>query len=118
MPSETSTYDPVEPNSLQPATLATQVEAALAGVASATDLDQLKAQRLAHDGDNSPLARANREIGLLPPAARKAAGTRLGDARMQVRAAIAQRQTELEVERDARVLVDEAVDVTLPWDRR
>src|SRR5674536_204424 len=27
------------------------------------------------------------------------------------------RQVELEVERDARVLVEEAVDVTLPWDR-
>jgi phenylalanyl-tRNA synthetase alpha chain len=118
MPSETSTYDPVEPNSLQPATLATQVDAALVGVARTTSLDQLKAQRLAHDGDNSPLALANREIGLLPPAARKAAGQRLGDARTQVRAAIAARTVELEAERDARVLVEEAVDVTLPWDRR
>jgi phenylalanyl-tRNA synthetase alpha chain len=118
MPSETSTYDPVEPNSLQPETLATHVSAALAAIARASDLDHLKLQRLAHDGDNSPLAIANREIGLLPPAARKAAGQRLGEARAQVRAAIIGRQTELEAERDARVLVDEAVDVTLPWDRR
>jgi phenylalanyl-tRNA synthetase alpha chain len=118
MPSETSTYDPVEPNSLQPETLAANVAAALGAIARASDLDELKAERLAHDGDHSPLAIANREIGLLPPAGRKAAGQRLGDARTQVRAAIAARQDELELERDARVLVDEAVDVTLPWDRR
>src|ERR687892_586671 len=33
-------------------------------------------------------------------------------------AALAERQTALEAERDERVLVEEAVDVTLPWDRR
>src|ERR1700749_517612 len=118
MPSETSTYDPVEPNSLQPETLAANVAAALADIGVAADLDALKAQRLAHDGDHSPLAIANREIGLLPPAGRKAAGQRLGDARGQVRAAISARQAELELDRDARVLVEETVDVTLPWDRR
>src|SRR5918996_1982683 len=32
-------------------------------------------------------------------------------------AALAERQTALEAERDERVLVEEAVDVTLPWDR-
>ena len=35
----------------------------------------------------------------------------------QVRAALEARQAELEAERDARVLVEEAVDVTLPYDR-
>jgi phenylalanyl-tRNA synthetase alpha chain len=118
MPSETSTYDPVEPNSLQPETLASNVATALAAIGSSATLDELKVQRLAHDGDNSPLAIANREIGLLPPAARKAAGQRLGEARGQVRSAIATRQGELERDRDARVLVEESVDVTLPWDRR
>jgi len=34
-----------------------------------------------------------------------------------VRTALEARQAELEAERDARVLVEEAVDVTLPWDR-
>jgi phenylalanyl-tRNA synthetase alpha chain len=118
MPSETSTYDPVEPNSLQPETLAGNVRLALTDISQAASLDQLKVQRLAHDGDSSPLAIANREIGLLPPAARKAAGQRLGEARTQVRAAIVARQDELERDRDARVLVEETVDVTLPWDRR
>jgi len=79
---------------------------------------ELKAARLAHAGDRSPLTLANREIGALPPQARKDAGVRLGAARRSVADAVAARQAELEAERDARVLVEETVDVTLPGDRR
>jgi phenylalanyl-tRNA synthetase alpha chain len=111
-------YDPVEPNELQPATLARGVDDACAAIAAAGTLDALKSVRLAHDGDQSPLAAANRAIGVLPPAARKAAGQRVGAARAQVRTAIAARQAELEADRDTRVLAEEAVDVTLPSDRR
>ena len=117
MPESTS-FDPVEVSTLAPDAIARNVAAALAAIAAASDLDELKAARLAHDGDRSPLALANREIGALPPAARKAAGQRVGAARGEVRAALEARAIELEAERDARVLVDEAVDVTLPWDRR
>ena len=91
--------------------------AALAAVAAATDLDALKEARLAHSGDRSPLALANREIGRLAPADKAAAGKLLGATRGRLNAAIAARQTELEAERDARVLVEESVDVTLPADR-
>ena len=62
-----------------------------------------------------PLALANREIGALPPPAKAEAGKRVGEARGPVTKALAARQAELEAERDARVLVEEAVDVTLPW---
>jgi len=117
MPPANPGFDPVEPNSLQPATLLSNVEEALAAIDRAADLDQLKAVRLAHDGDRSPLALANREIGLLPPTAKKAAGQRVGQARGQVRDAVAARQAVLDAERDKRVLVEETVDVTLPWDR-
>src|SRR5437879_2849011 len=86
-------YDPVEPSALQPDQLQHNVDDALAAIAKAADLDELKA-------------------------ARAAAGKRVGEARGAVRAALDARQAELEAERDARVLVDEAVDVTLPWDRR
>jgi len=113
----TESFDPVEVAALQPAAIDTNVDAALAAFAAAQDLDGLKAARLAHDGDRSPLALANREIGALPPAARAAAGKRVGDARRTVRDAHAARERQLEAERDARVLVDEAVDVTLPTDR-
>ncbi len=110
-------FDPVEVAVLSEAELAAQVDAALAAIAAAADLDALKQVRLAVAGDRSPLALANREIGALPPAARKDAGQRIGTARGAVSRALAARQVELEAERDARVLVEEAVDVTLPVER-
>ena len=90
---------------------------ALAAVAAARTLDELKAARLAHDGDRSPLALASAGIGALPPQDRAEAGRRVGAARGQVREAIKQRQARLEAERDQQVLITEAVDVTLPGGR-
>ena len=90
---------------------------ALVAVAAARDLDALKAARLAHSGDRSPLSLANREIGRLAPADKAVAGKLLGATRARLGAAVAARHAELEAERDARVLVEEAVDVTLPVDR-
>ncbi|MGI8881582.1 MAG: phenylalanine--tRNA ligase subunit alpha [Jatrophihabitans sp.] len=110
-------FDPVEVAALSAEHLDKNVADAIAAIATATSLDELKAARVAHAGDRSPLALANREIGALPPAARATAGQRIGAARGQVKAALESRQLELEAERDARVLIDEAVDVTLPWDR-
>jgi phenylalanyl-tRNA synthetase alpha chain len=111
-------YDPVEVTLLHPDEVERARREALAAVAAARDLGELKAARLAHAGDRSPLTLANREIGALPPQARKDAGLRLGAARRSVADAVAARQVELEAERDARVLVEETVDVTLPGDRR
>src|SRR4051794_7694838 len=105
-----------EPPALQQETLQAHVDEALRVIAAASDLDELKSARLAHAGDRSPLSLANREIGSLPAAAKASAGRRVGEARARVRAALDARTTELETERDARVLIDEAVDVTLPWD--
>ena len=110
-------YDPVEVTPLHPDEVARMTDEALADIAAASDLDLLHTVKVAHDGDRSPLALANREIGALPPAARAEAGKRVGAARGAVRAAIEARRKVLEAERDARVLVEEAVDVTLPWDR-
>lgn len=90
---------------------------ALAAVAAAADLTALREVRLAHTGDRSPLALANRAIGGLPPRQRADAGKRVGAARRVVGEALAARQAELAAERDRRVLEEEAVDVTLPWDR-
>ncbi len=117
MSAPNSSYDPVEVSALSEASVAVDVEQALAAFAAATDLESLKAARLAHAGDRSPLALANREIGALPPAAKAEAGKRVGQARAQVNRALASRQVELEAERDARVLLEETVDVTLPVDR-
>ncbi|MFM7596966.1 MAG: phenylalanine--tRNA ligase subunit alpha [Actinomycetota bacterium] len=111
-------YDPVGVSALEPAAVEAAVQAALVSIAEAADLNQLKSARLEHAGDRSALALANREIGALPPAAKAEAGKRVGDARAVVRAALDQRLVELEAERDARVLVEESVDVTLPTGRR
>src|SRR6478752_4453105 len=82
------------------------------------DVAALKDARLEHAGDRSALSLANREIGALPPQAKAEAGKRVGEARGRIKQAIEARQATLEAERDARMLVEETVDVTLPWDRR
>jgi phenylalanyl-tRNA synthetase alpha chain len=110
-------YDPVEVAALQPEAVDAATDAALAAIAAADDLDQLKQARSAHAGDRSPLALANREIGALPPQARKEAGQRVGKARGRVNQAIAEREEVLQAEHEARILVEETVDVTLPTDR-
>ena len=93
-------------------------QAALAAIAAATTLDELKSARLAHAGDRSPLGLLNRSIGRLDPAERKSAGQLVGTARREISAALDARQAVLEAERDERVLIEETVDVTLPWIRR
>jgi phenylalanyl-tRNA synthetase alpha chain len=110
-------YDPVEVTPLKAEEVEAMRDAALAAIGAAASLDELRQVRLDHVGDRSPLALANREIGALPPQARKDAGQRLGQARGQVNQALSARQGVLEEEHEARILVDEAVDVTLPWDR-
>ena len=112
-----SEYDPVEVTPLHADEVESMRQAAIAAIAAATDLGDLKRARLEHAGDRSPLALANREIGALPPQARKEAGIRVGKARGAVNAALAARTVELETENEARILIEEAVDVTVPWDR-
>ncbi len=89
---------PVSP--LDAAAVEAALAEALAAVVAAGDLDELKAARLAHAGDRSPLALANREIGRLAPADKAVAGKLLGTTRGRLAAAIAERQTALEAERD------------------
>jgi phenylalanyl-tRNA synthetase alpha chain len=110
-------YDPVEVTPLREDEVLRMRDEALAAIAAAPDLAALKQVRTDHAGDRSPLALANREIGALPPQARKGAGQRVGQARGAVSAAFAERQTVLEAEQEERMLAEETVDVTLPWDR-
>jgi phenylalanyl-tRNA synthetase alpha chain len=110
-------FDPVEVAVLRPEAVAKARAEALEAISGAATLEDLKAVRLAHAGDRSPLALANREIGALPPAAKAEAGKRVGEARAVVREALEERQLVLEAARDEAVLVEEAVDVTLAFDR-
>jgi phenylalanyl-tRNA synthetase alpha chain len=113
--SEDNENDPVA--SLAPQDVARALDQALAAVAAARTLDELKAARIAHDGDRSALALANAAISTLPRQDRAEAGRRVGAARGRVREAISRRQAQLEAERDRQVLITEAVDVTLPGGR-
>ncbi|MDO5628154.1 MAG: phenylalanine--tRNA ligase subunit alpha [Mobilicoccus sp.] len=113
-----TSYDPVEVSALDPQQIDADVEAALAAIAAAADLDALKEARLAHAGEKSPLALANREIGALPPSAKAEAGKRVGQARGRIGAALKERQSVLEAERDAAMLEGDTIDVTVTTPHR
>ena len=117
MSAPNKSYDPRMVASLAPDEVARVLEEALAAFAAAGTLDELKAARIAHEGDRAPLSLASGEIGALPPGARAEAGRRVGAARGRLREALRERQDQLEAERDRQVLITEAVDVTLPGGR-
>ena len=93
-------------------------EAGLADIEAADSLDALKAVRAAILGDQAPLVAANRTIGSLEPAQRGLAGKNLGQARKALTEALEARKDILAAEHEARMLVEESVDVTLPTTRR
>ena len=110
-------YDPVEVTALSAESVEQAAAEALAAIAAAQNLDELREAKIAHAGDKAPLSLARAEIGALPPQARADAGRRVGTATAQVRDALKTRQEQLERERDEQVLITERVDVTLPYDR-
>jgi len=101
-------------DALRPQAIEAMVADALAAIAAADSVTALKEARLAHAGERSPLALANRAIGSLQPQERKQAGQLLGAARGTVQQALAARGGQVEQAELARVLAEEAVDVTLP----
>jgi phenylalanyl-tRNA synthetase alpha chain len=116
MSAPNSTPGQIDPG--DPQAVSAAADAALTAIAGAGDLEELKTVRLRHGGDRSPLALANRAIAGMPSSRKAAAGKVIGAARARVSAALAERQSVLQAERDARVLADESVDVTLPYARR
>src|SRR5687768_776617 len=109
-----TSYDPVQVTPLNAASVDAMVAEALAAFAAATSMAELKQARLAHAADRSPIALANREIGALPPQARKEVGARVGRARGTITEALKAREEEIKAAELARILVEERVDVTLP----
>jgi phenylalanyl-tRNA synthetase alpha chain len=105
------------PSLLDPDALKAAVAAAERAFAEASDLAELAAVRPAHLGDRAPILLARRELGSLPGPDRAEAGRRVNAARQEAQEAFDARRAVLVEERDARVLAEEAVDVTLPWDR-
>ena len=105
---------PDEPADLSQQAIDRAVAEAFAAFAAAGSGAELKAARLAHTGEKSPLALANRAIGTLPGPERKDAGQRLGAARAAVNQALAAREEEVGAAELRQRLVDERIDVTLP----
>jgi len=110
------TSDTTLPEAISPtdsAAVDAAVDAALAAVAAADSLEALKAVRIEHTGERSPLALANRGIGALPGAEKAAAGKLLGGARGRVNGALKVREAELAELHAQHVLRTETIDVTL-----
>ena len=105
-------------NPLDPAALGAAVKTAVEAFHAASDLDALAAVKPAHLGDKAPVLLARRSLGTLPGPERADAGKRVNAARVEVQEAFDARREVLLAERDARVLAEESVDVTVPWDRR
>ncbi|MFF1882305.1 phenylalanine--tRNA ligase subunit alpha [Pseudarthrobacter sp. NPDC058196] len=106
------------PNPTDEAAINAAVDQAITAIDGAATLDELKAVRLAHSGEKSPLSLANREIGRLPKDQKALAGKLMGASRGRVNKALADRTAVLEAENDARILVEETVDVTAAPRRR
>jgi len=94
------------------------VSAALTAFSQASDLEEFKSARLAHAGDKSAIAMANRELATLSAGEKSERGKVINEARSRINQAASSREALLIDERDQRVLVEERVDVTLPLDRR
>ncbi|MDQ3463659.1 MAG: phenylalanine--tRNA ligase subunit alpha [Actinomycetota bacterium] len=112
------TYDPKQVAFLSSESLEDAEAAAVKAFGQAGDLDALAAVRPAHLGERAPVNQARRELGALPPQARTDAGRRVNLTRTDIQQAYERRLEELTAERDERVLRDQVVDVTLPWERR
>jgi phenylalanyl-tRNA synthetase alpha chain len=90
------------------------VRAAREAIASAASLDALDQVRATHLGKRSAVAAVQRTLGRLADDERRRLGAAINQARTELARLEAERRTELEAERDAIVLAQEAVDVTLP----
>jgi phenylalanyl-tRNA synthetase alpha chain len=97
-----------------PENLRQLIVTAQSAFADAQDLVQFKSARLAHLGDKSPIALANRELGSLPPAERATRGQEINAVKNEITALALARESELTRLRDERILIEERVDVTLP----
>ncbi len=98
--------------------LTAAADSAESAFAGAADLDALTEARHAHLGDRAVLPSAKRGLGSLPKGDRKDAGRAVNMAIGRVHKAYEARRGVLLAERDAAVLVSEAIDVTVPSTRR
>jgi len=106
-----------QPVDLSQDALTTAVDAARRAFGEAGDLEALARTKTDHLGDRAPLALARQALAALPKDQRAEAGKLVNVARAEAQAAFGDRLAALRAERDAAVLVAEAIDVTLPSTR-
>ena len=82
------------------------------------DFEELKRVRLDFTGDKAGFTLANKQMRDLRKEHKAEVGKLMGQARGRLTKALEARNAELEEERDARILVEEAVDVTAHTPRR
>ena len=102
---------------MSPAEINNWIANAEKAFASAADLDSLKNARILHLGDKAPISLASRSLGSLAPDEKASAGKLIGEAKLAIGAALEAATKKLEAERDAKVLLEEVVDITLPVNR-
>ena len=102
---------------MNPAEIDSWVSDARKAFAVAGDLESLKSARLAHLGDKAPISLASRGLGSLAPEEKASAGKLIGEAKLAISDALDLATQKLEAERDAKVLLEEVVDITLPVNR-
>lgn len=103
-----------QPVDLSQESLTKAVSAARHAFDLATDLDALARAKTEHLGDRAPLALARQALASLPKEDRSEAGKLVNVARGDAQRSYDERLAALRAERDAAVLVAEAIDVTLP----
>jgi len=107
-----------QPVDLSQESLTEAVSAARHAFEQAADLDALARAKTDHLGDRAPLALARQALATLPKADRAEAGKLVNVARGDAQRSYDERLAALREERDAAVLVAEAIDVTLPSTRQ
>lgn len=96
-----------------------ELERALTDIAEKTPtFEDLKQVRLEFTGDKGGFTLANKQMRDLAKEHKAEVGKLMGQARGRLAKALEARNTQLEEERDARILVEEAVDVTAHTPRR
>lgn len=85
---------------------------------NAVDFESLKSIRLAFTGDKGSFTLANKQMRDLSKEHKAEVGKLMGQARGRLTKALEARNAQLEEEREARILVEEAVDVTATSGRR
>jgi phenylalanyl-tRNA synthetase alpha chain len=101
-----------EPTLISESATAEAVAAALSAIAAAATSVELRAARTEFTGEYSTLARMNASLKDAPNDQKAALGKLVGQARGQVNAAIAERESELLAAEENARLASEAVDVT------